>query len=119
MGTGRKPDRLCRQPQGDYRFSAIEVVPAAGGRPVKLTHKIVGDAYFTDLEPDWSPNGAKIAFVRIATGFVDGPRRLLVMNADGSGQQVLRQSGVSSPTWSPDGTRIAFVQRFPDPGIYV
>jgi len=105
-------------PEGDYRFSAIEVVPAAGGRPVKLTHKIVGDAYFTDLEPDWSPDGSKIAFARIASGQVDGSPRLVVMNADGSGQRMLSRNEGSSPAWSPDGTKIAFVQRWPDPGIY-
>jgi Tol biopolymer transport system component len=105
-------------PEGDYRFSAIEVVPARGGRPVKLTHKIVGDTYFTDLEPDWSPDGSKIAFVRIASGSPFGSRRLFVMNADGSGQRMLSQSEASSPAWSPDGMKIAFVRLFPDPGIY-
>jgi len=106
-------------PEGDYRFSAIEVVPADGGQPVRLTHKIAGAEYHADLEPDWSPDGSKIAFVRIASGQVDGSRRLFVMNADGSGQRMLTQSEASSPAWSPDGTKIAFVQRFPNPGIYV
>jgi Tol biopolymer transport system component len=106
-------------PEGDYRFSAIEVVPADGGQPVRLTHKIAGAEYHADLEPDWSPDGSRIAFVRIATGQNDGSRRLFVMNADGSGQRMVTQSEASSPAWSPAGTKIAFVQRFPSPGIYV
>ncbi len=61
-----------------------------------------------DGNPAWSPDGTKIAFVRLS-----GPNNhgeIFVMNADGSDQRRLTQSGRNdhSPTWSPDGTKIAF-----------
>jgi hypothetical protein len=55
-------------------------------------------------EPDWSPDGARIAFA----GF-----GIEVMNADGSGRTRLMTSdagGPSSPAWSPDGYEIAFTR---------
>jgi len=55
-------------------------------------------------EPDWSPDGRKVAFV----GSGDS---IWVMNADGTQRRPLTQSGeagVYGPDWSPDGVRIAF-----------
>jgi len=56
-----------------------------------------------DLEPAWSPDGTKIAFV--------SQDDIWVMNADGSGVQKLTSwAGTdSSPTWSPDGSMIAYI----------
>jgi uncharacterized protein YjdB len=60
-----------------------------------------------DINPAWSPDGSKIAFVSMR----DGNDEIYVMSADGSGQTRLTFNGASdrSPTWSPDGGRIAFV----------
>ncbi len=53
-----------------------------------------------------TPATGKIAFVR------DGPfGAIYVMNADGSGQTLVRHdggAGVADPSWSADGSRIAF-----------
>jgi TolB protein len=54
-------------------------------------------------DPAWSPDGRRIAFVRVADAAI------YVLNVDGSGQHRL-VSASSSPAWSPDGRRIAFVR---------
>jgi Tol biopolymer transport system component len=51
----------------------------------------------------WSPDGKQIAFYESADAGVDS---VYVMNADGTGRQVV-WSGVW-PSWSFDGTRLAF-----------
>lgn len=61
-----------------------------------------------DVTPAWSPNGAKIVFVRASTG-----TSLMVVNGDGSSltdvtPSQLRGATNIDPTWSPDGTRIVF-----------
>jgi Tol biopolymer transport system component len=59
-----------------------------------------------DISPAWSPDGSRIAFVRV--GNTDS--RLHVVNADGSGSKPLARllGSVSDPVWSPDGGSIAF-----------
>ncbi len=64
------------------------------------------DAY-DELDPAWSPDGSRIAYVRrsIGTGRTD----LFVMNADGGGRAHLPHTNVVTrdPVWSPDGTMLA------------
>jgi TolB protein len=60
-------------------------------------------------DPAWSPDGAKIAFVRYENSTLN------VMNADGSAVTTLvrgdqRYPYPSSPAWSPDGRRLAFAK---------
>lgn len=60
-----------------------------------------------DLDPDWSPDGTKLAFFRGGGGLSE----IWVMNANGSGQTKLSTSstvGDGVPVWSPDGAKIAF-----------
>src|SRR5919204_977259 len=62
-----------------------------------------------NAEPAWSPDGRRLAYV--CANFA-----LCVMNADGSGQTALTDTGAWSgayvfdeyPTWSPDGRKLAF-----------
>jgi Tol biopolymer transport system component len=60
-----------------------------------------------DDQPAWSPDGAKIAFVRNQGG---GNSEIYVMDADGSNPVNLTNNAVFDvePAWSPDGTKIAF-----------
>ena len=59
-----------------------------------------------EIEPNWSPDGKRIAF---STEWVDRAD-VYVMNSDGSELRRLTDPAVgeSSPAWSPDGDMLAF-----------
>jgi TolB protein len=61
---------------------------------------------FYQIEPSWSPDGARIAFVSRR----DGKFHVYVMNADGTGIRRLTDTAKDdhNPSWSPDGTRILY-----------
>lgn len=84
---------------GDGRHRDIYVMPAGGGEATKLTDGVY------DSEPTWSPDGSRIAFVRLLPpppGTRYGDIHVFTMRADGSEQ---RDSGPShaddSPSWIP------------------
>lgn len=92
---------------GQVGLWAVTATAPYGNERIRLTP--VGTRTGVDLargsEPDWSPNGRKIAFVR------DGA--LYTMRADGS--RVTRVTvGAHAPAWSPDGRRIAFAGDYGD-----
>lgn len=89
--------------------SDLYIINADGGRPQMLTS---GAGWDTD--PDWSPDGEKIAFISDRPD-ANGQRiyNLWTMNADGSNPVNLTnftalhlQAG--QPDWSPDGSQIVF-----------
>lgn len=93
----------------------IWVMNADGTEQTNLT-----DSQPFDREPDWSPDGKKIAF----TSNLEGHHEIFSMNADGteitrlthnpSGSDDPRVQSVD-PDWSPDGTKIVFTNRnYPD-----
>lgn len=55
--------------------------------------------------PQWSPDGGKIAFDFYIPIW---PSVIGVVNADGTGLQKLTNGDDTDPTWSPDGSKIAF-----------
>lgn len=59
-----------------------------------------------DSDPDWSPDGSKLAWIH----FYDGKGDILVSNADGTDKVNLTNHPKDdrAPAWSPDGTKIAF-----------
>ena len=82
------------------RPGSIHIIDSDGTDGFKLAN---GSPY----EPSWSPDGAKLAFTRS----VNGDHHFFVIGADGSNEQQLTSTGVTSrdrPTWSPDGSRIAY-----------
>jgi dipeptidyl aminopeptidase/acylaminoacyl peptidase len=76
------------------------VLPLRGGLPVQITasEKAVSD-------PQWSPDGRRLAFVR--------DDAIWVVEADGSRESKAtgHPAGTSLPRWSPDGLRLAFLSR--------
>ena len=79
----------------------IFVMDTTGENIVRLTN----DRY-SDHDPDWSPNGQKIAFLR----YIEGRgSNVWVMSSDGSNQTNLTNTGDSWYTsWLEDGSKIAF-----------
>ncbi len=66
-----------------------------------------------DVDPVWSPNGQRVAFVRRHTAVPCSPcmQSIYVVNADGTGEspvtaQVPNQ--LRTPTWSSDSQRLAY-----------
>lgn len=62
-----------------------------------------------ESEPEWSPDGRSIAFVRAARA---GSAHVYVMRPGGGGVRRVTSGPVEdlSPTWSPDSRRLAFVR---------
>src|SRR2546430_11948723 len=60
-----------------------------------------------DVEPRWSADGARIAFMRF--DLARSRYSLWLMNADGSGQQLLSAATIfGSASWSPTGNELAY-----------
>ena len=76
--------------------------------PRRLTGGTAGDG-----APSWSPDGAKVAFSRLAQcSHLPACVQVWTINADGTGERRLTSVAFRSeePTWSPDGTKIAFTR---------
>ncbi len=89
--------------EDEGRFNReIYLISADGSGPINLTRNSCADD-----EPDWSPDGTKIAW----SSDRDGGFEIYVMNADGSDvTQLTTEGGGLSPRWSPDGERIAYTR---------
>ncbi|MBE0593903.1 MAG: PD40 domain-containing protein [Gemmatimonadales bacterium] len=85
-----------------FAFSTTDILFASldGTTVVNLTRHPAADA-----GPQWSPDGMRIAFVRVDT--------LYVMNWDGTGPSALvtEVESWASPVWSPSGSDIAMMRR--------
>jgi Tol biopolymer transport system component len=126
LTTGPKPPGYDGEPQvspdgsavafvrfKDIRHSAIFTVPAAGGPPKRLTPFSLNSS-----DPDWSPNGQKIAFDSGDSGLPGAKGDIYVMGANGGGRIRLTDQPrfhkdspfnlANNPVWSPSGTKILY-----------
>ena len=89
------------------RFYEIYVMNADGSGQRRLTQNRV-----SDNDPQWSPDGRRIAFLRGVRRGGAWKADLYVMNADGSEQRNLGGRPVPwfGCAWSPDGKLIAFTR---------
>lgn len=93
--------------------SGIFILNPATGAMQPVTANPYG---YQDKEPDYAPDGIRIAFVRdrelVEAGASSGNQSaLFVVNVDGSGLRRLtpwRMGLTGTPSWSPDGTMIVF-----------
>ena len=88
----------------DERVGGIYTVDADGGTP----RLVLAARPHAAASPAFSPDGTQIAYL-----VLDEASPLRVVNADGTGVQVLADvcgvyPSLGGPAWSPDGTRIAF-----------
>lgn len=94
----------------DDRRTHLWIVEVKSGSAKQITS---GDDW-NDSDPQWSPDGTRIAFVSNRTGKeYDGSRNndVWVINADGTGNLTKisdHDEADNQPRWSPDGKWIAF-----------
>ena len=93
----------------------IFVMNADGSDQLQLTTTPASDEY----EPEWSPSGRKLLFLRHQDNWGPNFRALHVINRDGTRHRNLTpgQRTHSEPEWSKDGRTIIFVRerRRPNP----
>lgn len=86
----------------------LVVIEAATGETRQLT-----DGDWDDIQPAWSPDGRRIAFVsaRHEERDYDRAEDVFVVDADGGEPVRVTPGGgsVALPAWSPDGTAIAYL----------
>jgi dipeptidyl aminopeptidase/acylaminoacyl peptidase len=100
----------------DDKRSHVFVVDVASGASKQITS---GDEW-NDTDPQWSPDGRRIAFVSDRTGKAFDESRntdVWVVNADGTGALTKisdHDEADASPRYSPDGKWIAFTGELHD-----
>ena len=84
----------------------IYTMPIGGGTPTRIAEGLAWE-----VQPDFSPDGSKIAF----TSDRGGGDNIWIMNADGSNKQQVTKEDfrlLNQPSWSPDGRYIVAKKQF-------
>jgi Dipeptidyl aminopeptidases/acylaminoacyl-peptidases len=93
-------------------FSAVYVMPSAGGVP-----KLISDAKHQDNGPAWSPDGKTIAYVSNRDG---GAHQVYLYDVAGGTSRKVSDlaGGAGSVKWMPDGSGLVVVSDiYPDCGV--
>jgi Tol biopolymer transport system component len=104
---------------GAYYGAALHLIHPDGSNHRQLTAPAVNK---TDEDPAWSPDGSKVAFVRLglAPDTSITSVQAYVVDRDGSNERQLAvlpgNSSLVHPSWSPDGLHLAYSG---SPGTYV
>ena len=103
--------RIAFAARNNARVPSIWTINADGSGATNITSAPGAPGF--DLEPDWSPDGARIAFRSGSAGAGE----IYTMNADGTGFTQLTSNSAKDwvPAWSPDGSQIAFASNRNDP----
>ena len=95
--------QVIKGQQQEYTYQVFVVNADGSGTPQNVSNNSDDDE-----DPNWSPNGQQLAFVKYDN---DGVGQIWVMNADGSNPHPVASSTTRSdeaPAFSPDGTQIVY-----------
>lgn len=113
--------RALKSPQGAVRnqlsVCVADLLETPSGRKLGEIRQLTPDQpdFAARMQPCWSPDGMKIAYVNIRLSGTDGQLDLHLMNPDGTGDTKLMSTpGFERyPAISPDGKRIAYAATVP------
>jgi Tol biopolymer transport system component len=105
LGTGDYP-AFSRDGRLAFTLNGVWVADASGKHRRHIVPRFA--EYITYAAPTWSPDGRRLAYIRIDNGHETS--ELWVVRADGSALHGLSiVHAAASPSWSPDGRWIAYV----------
>jgi Tol biopolymer transport system component len=113
-----KNGRIAYASNGGGKDSEIYTINPDGSGKTQLTNNDTDD-----IDPAYSPDGQKIAWVR--GGWERGggiwDEDIWVMNADGTSKRRITSGSArdSAPSFSPDGRTVAFERRVPEDGTEI